>query len=809
MATSANQYGASYKAAIDGLTIQNGDVLDFVPNINSLGNGTRVGGGNNTPANPNQGGGIVAFAATQNLQITNNIIRSNATAPMAAPSVSAPRWKVTIIWTAFALPTTACSTTAAATWPGAVGIFNGAGGYEIANNDLCGNFSAEYGGAISHFGRSDQNGSMINSIHDNRIYFNGSYDEGGGVIIAGEPPVNASTFGAGAGAVNIYNNVIEANLVNDDGGGLRFLTAGNFPYNVYNNMIVNNISTHEGGGVAIDNAPNVRFYNNTVMQNLTTATAATSNGQAAPAGLSTAPTSSFLQSSLPSGSPTYSNPLLFNNIFYDNRAGTWDGGNIVGIGGLIWSNGVQVPDPTPANHWDMGAPGTAFQLSPTNSILQTETTNHNDVVASPTNKVDQDPAVVATFDTSVMGLPWRGNPNFVANTIVAQDVPVTIMGNYHLLNNTSPAIDMGATSKAAPSYQQPPASIAAPAFDIDNQTRPALTGYDSGADEFGASSGGGGGGGGGPVRPTLAVLDNFDRANRNTLGLSNTTTNWSQVVGNSTLACLVLGGGSPPCAATRINSNQALGAVAGSPIWNGPGNVFGTTQAAAITFANAPVNGLLVDTGVIMKANGGSNPALPTNFIRVEYENGQVIVATTTNAGLLNTTRGSFTAAFATNDILTALVDATGTVYVWQTSGATDAYLGSVTLPTTGANAWTTGTGRIGMLVPATARVDNFSGGSVTTFVPAALALQSVVLASFGRGQRAIEQQLGRRHLLCRTSKWWANRCSHKAAVAPSGGVRPPSGPIRKPLSLSPHWARAPRTPPAGRICCRRQRRRP
>ena len=63
--------------------------------------------------------------------------------------------------------------------------------------------------------------------------------------------------------------------------------AGNFPMNVYNNMIVNNVSTHEGGGIAIDDAPNVRFYNNTVMKNITTATAVTSNGQPAPAGLST------------------------------------------------------------------------------------------------------------------------------------------------------------------------------------------------------------------------------------------------------------------------------------------------------------------------------------------------------------------------------------------------------------------------------------------------------------------------------------------------------------------------------------------
>ena len=51
--------------------------------------------------------------------------------------------------------------------------------------------------------------------------------------------------------------------------------AGDYPFNVYNNMIVNNISTHEGGGVSLNDAPDVRFYNNTVMNNKTTATAIT------------------------------------------------------------------------------------------------------------------------------------------------------------------------------------------------------------------------------------------------------------------------------------------------------------------------------------------------------------------------------------------------------------------------------------------------------------------------------------------------------------------------------------------------------
>ncbi|MEL4474618.1 hypothetical protein, partial [Shewanella algae] len=80
-----------------------------------------------------------------------------------------------------------------------------------------------------------------------------------------------------------------------------------------------------------------------------------------------------------------SRPLLFNNIFWDNRAGRWDGNNVTGIGGQIWQNGVLITDPTPINHWDMGVPGSAFLLYPTNSILQA-TTNLG-VVADPSNRL--------------------------------------------------------------------------------------------------------------------------------------------------------------------------------------------------------------------------------------------------------------------------------------------------------------------------------------------------------------------------------------------------------------------------------------
>ncbi len=124
-------------------------------------------------------------------------------------------------------------------------------------------------------------------IHHNRIYFNNSNDEGGGIMIAGALPADPNTLSPGTGAVDIYDNLIQGNLANDDGGGIRFLMSGNYPMNVTNNTIVNNVSTHEGGGVAINDAPDVRLVNNTIMKNTTTATAVTSDGTPAPAGVAT------------------------------------------------------------------------------------------------------------------------------------------------------------------------------------------------------------------------------------------------------------------------------------------------------------------------------------------------------------------------------------------------------------------------------------------------------------------------------------------------------------------------------------------
>lgn len=447
------EFGSGFNAAIDGFTIQGGDQQGFPNNL--------------TPADPTQrefaavqGGGIFANAYARYLQISNNVMQSNGGAYAGAIRLGTPHLTGALNDNQNDFVTITHNRILAnggTNLAGAIGIFSGAENYEIANNDICGNFSAEYGGGISHYGYSPGG-----DIHNNRIYFNRSYDEGGGIMIAGELPADPATLSPGAGPVNIYNNLIQANLGNDDGGGLRFLMAGNFPYEVYNNMIVNNISTHEGGGVSLNDAPDVRFYNNTVMKNITTATAVTSTGQPAPAGLSTSRNSDTLQATLPTGSSLFSDPLLFNNIFWDNRAGAYTGGTVAGIG--------LVDDPNPIYNWDLGVADGTGSLSPTNSVLQTTT----GTVTDPSN-VNSDPTVIETYDTSVTVLPWRGNPRFVDILMVTTSAEPNLLGDYHLQAG-SPALDVGADSKAGTS---------APATDIDNDVRPAGE-VDIGADEIGS-----------------------------------------------------------------------------------------------------------------------------------------------------------------------------------------------------------------------------------------------------------------------------------------------------------------------------------
>ncbi len=925
-------YTSSYKAAIDGFTITGGDQKGFPGNRNEVGGGRIANAPGETGTAPDenfvldiQGGAIMANAYARFLRITNNTVIANSGAsgairigtpqlgtdtedgnPEGDPATGETFPGYDQQNTDLRLAYNRITANGGTSLGGALALFNGSERYHVDHNEFCGNFSAEYGGAISHFGLS-KNGE----IDHNKIYLNESVDEGAGIMIAGEPHLDPATaiplpgkLSNGSGPVKIHDNYIAANLAGDDGGGLRFLQAGNWQADVYNNMITNNISTHEGGGVALDDATNVRIYNDTIAKNLTTATAVTSTGAPAPAGLSTGDNSTELMAcsaasptftrtrgrtingsatyQLQAGAPASSNfiaadvgatlvspnvpagaqivsvaangrsvglnepatatspataspgltfsvfrdcsgmppqaggatsfsePLLFNDVFDDNRAGNWQStGTTPGVHGIGLVTGETI------FHWDMGTADGTGTLSPTNSII-------NDVGghgfnASPTNQVSNGapgtnlPKFKAPYDIGVTVSPWRVNPRFRPTSIVGVSLPANAIGDYHLLDASSPAVGTGAVNKNVAPF----GSVNAPSNDIDADPRGAP--IDEGADEvrtptadltitkshspagsvaFGAAvtytvtvhnngpdgvvgapvtdnfpsqlnvtawgctatagssctATGSGNSRGGTVSlanggtatytatttaspatktlPSLTTLDSFTRANAANLGA-----NWTQ-----------------PNNAVAVNTQQAVCSSAllctlgaGVAYWNGTspsGPTYGAHQGAAFTFANAPLNG----SELLMAVTGTPSSGIYPSGVRVQYNTSsasvvntatvsapagttdsntannsqndsltvsgnRVLVSTTTNSGGAWNDLGSVgipTGSFAIGNTLTAVINADGTVDVWKTNGGTT-YLGSV--PGLAA-AFTTG-GRVGLLLPNSARADDFKGGTV------------------------------------------------------------------------------------------------
>jgi uncharacterized repeat protein (TIGR01451 family) len=806
-------FSATTAPAIDGLDLRGGDQLGFPGNLGDL-----LGVPGEAGVGVTQGGAIFANAYARNLQITNNVVQNNGgtygTIRIGTPDLASPDNQNDAV----RIMNNRIVSNGGTNLAGGVGIFAGADGYVVRGNDICGNFSSEYGGGLTVYGLSP-NGS----IDHNRVYDNQSYDEGGGIMIAGQLPTDPSILSPGSGAQSIHDNLIQSNLANDDGGGLRFLMASsdcdgnltNTTYrpcaiNVYNNFLVDNVSAHEGGGIALDDAPNVRIYNNTVMKNVTTATAVTSDGSPAPAGLSTGQNSSLLQARLNAtytSPPTFSNPLLFNDIFWDNRAGSRVAGTVVGIG----ASG----DATPINRWDLGTADGTGTLTITDSVIQQDNGVH---AFNGSNNDQADPLAVDPYDVSLAFAPWRTNPNFTGAIIVGLDVPPKLLGDYHLQGVVSSASNQGVPTKAVPTYQGG-GTLAAPQTDYDAQIRSTIH-PEAGADEIPAplanlsitktdgvatvqpggtltytivvanagpaqvtaaqvtdtfpsgltvnswtcapaakcTAGGSGSARTGTVtllagdsatftaqvtlaasatpgslanaatvaiapaddpvdpdatnntatdtdqivlpRPTLTVLDNFDRTDASTLNTA--LTPWVQatnigVSGNT---------------ARSTNTQTTPPPLA---LWAGTGTPFGATQGAAVKFvqAGSPLSPTapVSNTALILKANGTT--ANPSSYLRVLYDTGggRVVVAYTTNSGgsfsTLNATAGSFnTGTWAIGDTLTAVANANGTVDVWRNT----TYLGrSAAAP----SPTFTGTGRIGMRLPNNSRVDDFSGQSL------------------------------------------------------------------------------------------------
>jgi hypothetical protein len=392
---------------------------------------------------------------------------------------------------------------------GGIGLFNGSDDYRITENWICGNFSLVYGAGISHFGLSN-NGL----IENNKILFNEAFDEGGGIIISGElvPPggdVNIVT--PGSGNVTINRNLIQGNLAQDDGGGIRTLLVNgqdvarsaidnSAPASwhhiaILNNIIVNNLSGDAGAGINMDDSASVSIIHNTVAYNDTTSTFEDAFGAAchpfpAAAGLCspaepggtlgvTAPQGSGIvgrahsfrlqQALTNAGFPqTFANPVLFNNIVWHNRSFGWNASLNGGAGGLF-------PAADNPFYWDLAVFGGtgAERLDPRYSILDG---NSGPTVVDPTTNLivsSDNNAVFPRFVNPYFNVPQPlpGTLGFITVTFT----PLGLQGDYHIKgpngttdNTASQAIDRAAAPESIPLLGPPPDL----GLDIDGEARP-------------------------------------------------------------------------------------------------------------------------------------------------------------------------------------------------------------------------------------------------------------------------------------------------------------------------------------------------
>jgi hypothetical protein len=382
------------------------------------------------------------------------------------------------------------------TQAGGIGIFYGSNNYEVAGSIVCSNFSVNYGAGIAHIGLSPGG-----SIRDNQIYYNESVDSGAGIAIESELPVGGG-LGDGSGAVSVDRNLIQSNYSGDDGGGLFVLDALTAAINVRNNQLVDNGSADIGGAITLDDSSNVRIINNTVANNVSTASSENSDGNAHSAGLASEGNDPLFQATLPAGSPDFSRPAaLFNNIFWNNNAFTL---SQPGPGATLVDQGfIDFEVHGTTNNADTFTP--RYSDLTNGQILGPNGVQHA-VPAGQGNLIGTDPGFVTPFVLELTVSGSRLDPQTAAVTITGADPPVGLTGDYHL-TAASAVVDRGVrcsnTAFPAPvtallactggGIQAPvgvPSATNLGGGDYDSQYRPQLrtlrvrTPWDLGADEL-------------------------------------------------------------------------------------------------------------------------------------------------------------------------------------------------------------------------------------------------------------------------------------------------------------------------------------
>ena len=320
-------------------------------------------------------------------------------------------------------------------------------------------------------------------IRDNRIMFNDAFDEGGGILVGGELGIGGPN-GNGSGAVVIERNLVEQNLSNDDGGGVEVLNALTF-----RDRAAQQHRRQQRGDGRRRRARRRRLLGRAVRQQHRGPQPVDRHrgGQRRPcrtaAAWSAHPFTPAFRATLGPGAPTFPNVVMFNNIFWENRAFTFDAAAENGLAdqGVI----------------DLEVVGSASTFTPRWSLL---TVPHG--TPSGSNLIGQDPLVrepvrdarprPARTDDRARGSAPGGRSSRRTSRPTR---PATIT-----FRPRSPAIDRGVrcsnTAFPAPAGALNPCTgggVAAPSGlneDIDLQYRPMLrtlrvrTPWDLGADEL-------------------------------------------------------------------------------------------------------------------------------------------------------------------------------------------------------------------------------------------------------------------------------------------------------------------------------------
>ncbi len=323
-----------------------------------------------------QGGGVCAYNQSHHLVISNNRIRANQGSYGGGITLGQPDIGTGVLSNGnITIQYNRISGNGGVFGAGGIDITNGSDNYRVMRNIIIGNLSRWNGGGIAHDGFSNNGSIANNQITFNEVFFGAAVGgDGGGIYIGGELANGAApgALGEGAGNVTVNANLIQGNLAGSgNGGGIRVQwfngqDVNTTPYslNIFNNMIVNNVAGLAGGAIALQDVSQGNIINNTIAHNDSTATAA----NAFPAGsLDSTPQGAGIVSSAHSGAladatgQMYSNPVLRNNILWQNRSFYNEHTLNAGAGGLAPNPAMPV--------WDLQVSGVAGLLNPQNCIL--------------------------------------------------------------------------------------------------------------------------------------------------------------------------------------------------------------------------------------------------------------------------------------------------------------------------------------------------------------------------------------------------------------------------------------------------------